>query len=174
MDNLNFDKYTTPRKRGATSERAEIADLTAQLLKADIKKVLGWTRHLQPDQIYRLYKEANNTPQFWWTIYRQKYSKNNMEQLMIQKLQQYPTFRERSQRGIYLTKWALRDTGLLEKQSTSIMMTMNELSTFAIRYASLERGWRDCLLKHPELRGNDYEEKADLEEKKLKELRYRK
>jgi len=50
---------------------------------------------------------------------------------------------------------------------------MNELSTFAIRYASLERMWRQVLMKHEELRGADYDERAELEEKKLNSLGYR-
>lgn len=58
MDELILSKYSTQKKKGVPrSERAEIADKTAQLLNQDIKKVLGWTRHLQPDQMYRLYQE---------------------------------------------------------------------------------------------------------------------
>lgn len=171
---LDLSRYSTQKKKGVpTSERAEIADKTAKLLNQDIKKVLGWTRHLQPDQMYRLYREANGKPQFWWTNYRDKYSKNNMEKQMMQKLTDFPEFRERSKRGIYLTKWALRETGLLEKQKTMIMMTMNELSTFAIRYASLERMWRQVLMKHEVLRGSDYLLGEDLENKKLRELGYK-
>jgi len=107
---IDLSKYSTKKKKGSpTSERAEVADKTAQLLNQDIKKVLGWTRHLQPDQIYRLYQEANGKPQFWWTIYRDKYAKNNMEKQMIEKLTKYPDFRERSKRGVLLAKWALRE-----------------------------------------------------------------
>lgn len=174
MDESILSKYSTQKKKGSpTSARAEIADKTAQLLNQDIKKVLGWTRHLEPDQMYRLYQEANGKPQFWWTNYRDKYSKNNMEKQMVEKLTNFPEFRERSKRGIYLTKWALRETELLEKQKNGVMMTMNELSTFAIRYASLERMWRQVLMKHEVLRGSDYSKGEELEEKKLNELGYR-
>lgn len=171
LDDL-LNKYNKPQKRGPNSERAEQVEIARKIAGKDFKQILGLTRHLTVERIYLINKESKGIPQLWWTIFNNKYATNNMQDQMIQKLTQFPVFRERKQRGIYLTKWALRDTGLLDKQAQGIMMTMNELSTFAIRYASLERLWRDTLLKHPELRGTDYSEGAELEEKKLRQLGY--
>ena len=169
-----LNKYTNQqKKKGPNSPAGEQIEIATKITGKDWGQIAGLTRHLSVDQFYLLNKESQGKPQFWWTLYRQKYALNNMQEAMKQKLIDFPVFRERKQRGIYLTKWALRDTCLLEKQSGGVMMTMNELSTFAIRYASLERLWRDTLLKYPELRGNDYDEGNDLEEKKLKSLGYR-
>lgn len=185
---LDLEKYTKVKKsRPPNSERAEIADKTAQLLKQDIKKVLGWTRHLQPDLMYRLLKECKGDPRLWWHIFRQKYSKNNMTKIMQEKLTEFPDFRERKNRDLFIAKWALRDivvdektpegqwkkVSLLDKQKAGKMLTMAEFGKFGIRFSSLDRDWRDTLRDNPILRGSDYDLKDELEEKKLKELGYR-
>lgn len=185
MDESILSKYSTKKKKGVPrSERAEIADKTAQLLNQDIKKVLGWTRHLQPDQMYRLYQESNGKPQFWWTNYKQKYSKNNMTKLMIERLTKIPQMRERKYRGKYLAKWALMevfDTSEDKKNNVSLLtkyekgdkLDFVQMGKYGIRFSSLDRDWRDTQRLHPELRGTDYEEKDILEEIELKRLNYR-
>lgn len=189
MDEAILSKYSTTKKKGVPrSERAEIADKTAQLLNQDIKKVLGWTRHLQPDQMYRLFQEASGSPRLWWWNYRQKYAKNNMTKIMVEKLTKFPDFRERKNRDLFIAKWALRDVeidtktedgqwkkiSLLDKQKAGQMLTMAEFGRFGTRFASIERDWRDTLMKeeNKHLRGSDYEEKTILEEKKLMQLGY--
>lgn len=174
MGGLNslLDKYNQPKKKAPNSPAGEQIEIATKITGKDWGQIAGLTRHLSVDQMFILNKESKGKAQFWWTLYKTKFSTNNMQDAMVKKLEEFPAFRERKQRGIYLTKWALRDTGLLEKQSKGVMMTMNELSTFAIRYASLERLWRDTLLKHSELRGNDYDEGPELENKKLKQLGY--
>lgn len=190
MDEAILSKYSTTKKKGVPrSERAEIADKTAQLLNQDIKKVLGWTRHLQPDQMYRLFQEASGSPRLWWWNYRQKYAKNNMTKIMVEKLTKFPEFRERKNRDVFIAKWALRDVeidertedgqwkkiSLLDKQKAGKMLTLTEFGKFGLRFSSLDRDWRDTLSKedNKHLRGKDYGEKDILEEKKLNELGYR-
>ena len=159
------------------------------LLKQDIKKVLGWTRHLQPDLMYRLLKESGGDPRLWWHIYRQKYKINNMTKIMVEKLTKHVDFRERKNRDLFLAKWALREIevdtktedgqwrkiSLLDKQKAGKMLTMAEFGKFGIHFASLDRAWRACLAKeeNKHLRGSDYNLKDELEEKKLRELGYR-
>lgn len=168
-----LDKYASRKpKKAPRSERAEICDLTATLLNQDIKKVLGWTRHLQPDQIYRLYKESNNKPQLWWVLYREKYKQNNMEKLIIQKLTEFPQFRERKTRGPFLAKLAIRETGKEKEYQESKKLSLDDMAKFAITYATLERMWRDCLMKNVHLRGNDYDDKLTLENRVKSNLGY--
>lgn len=190
---IDLSKYSTQKKKGAPrSERAEIADKTAQLLNQDIKKVLGWTRHLEPDQMYRLFQEASGSPRLWWWNYRQKYAKNNMTKIMVQKLTEFPEFRERKNRDVFIAKWVLREVGedvesenenghlqkkfvsLLDKQKSGQVFTLKELGKFGLRFSSIDRDWRDTLLKeeNKHLRGSDYGEKDMLEQKKLNELGY--
>jgi len=172
MDESLLSKYSKPKPKAPNSQRAEQINRAIEITGWDFKRLAGMTRHLTPEQIFLLNKESKGSPKLWNYWFKEKYKINNMQEQMKQKLRDFPAFRERSQRGIYLTKWALRDTKLLEKQSNGVMMTMNELSTFAIRYASLERIWRSVLATHPELRGSDYSEGEDLEKKKMKSLGY--
>ena len=39
-------------------------------------------------------------------------------------------------------------------------------------YASMDRAWRQALEKNPRLRGADYDQKEELENKKMEELGY--
>jgi hypothetical protein len=50
---------------------------------------------------------------------------------------------------------------------------MGELGKFGLRFASLDRSWRDVLLQNVPLRGEDYSDKDELENKKKRELGYR-
>lgn len=167
---LDLSKYTQQRKRGANSERAEIADLTAKLLNQDIKKVLGLTRHLQPDQMYRLYRLAENKPQFWWYIYNLKYKQNNMEKIVKERLENVPNFRERKNRGKYIAILALRTLKeekhetLEKKFNSGALLTIQEMSAFGMRYDTLRNAWDTVLRDNPHLRGSDYDEGKKLEE----------
>lgn len=81
-------------------------------------------------------------------------------------------FRERSKRGIYLTKLALRYTDLEVKYERGEQLTLQELSNFATKYDTFRHAWGDVTRKCPELRGSDYEEGKELEAKKREELGY--
>lgn len=94
-------------------------------------------------------------------------------ELVKLKLEGFPLFRERSQRGVFLTKLALRATDL-ELKAIDAPLTLQELTDFAIKFATYERAWRDVLSlkENAHLRGSDYDHKAELESKKLSELGY--
>lgn len=93
--------------------------------------------------------------------------------LVKSKLEGFPLFRERSHRGVFLTKLALRETGL-ELKAIDTPLSLQELTDFAMKYATYERAWRDVLSnnENAHLRGNDYDNKTDLEIKKREELGY--
>lgn len=89
------------------------------------------------------------------------------------KLITHPEFRERSKRGIYLAKLALRYTDLETKyENGEQKLTLQELSNFATKYDTFRHAWGDVTRECPELRGSDYEEKVELEIKKKEELGY--
>ena len=95
-----------------------------------------------------------------------------INQIVEEKLQNFPEFRERKNRAKYLSILALRDLNLEAKQKIE-MLTLEELADFAMKYGSYERSWRDCLLNNPSLRGKDYEaDKQRLMQEKLLELGY--
>lgn len=183
-----LDKYSKVKKTKApNSERAEQVQKVVEITGKPFIQIAGLTKHLQPDVMYRLFKESKGDPRLWWHIYKQKYAKNNMTVIMKKKLEEHPDFRERKNRDLFLAKWALREIevdtktedgqwkkiSLLDKQKAGIMMTMAEFGKFGIRFSSLDRDWRDTLRDNKELRGSDYEMKDELEEKKLRELGYR-
>lgn len=94
-----------------------------------------------------------------------------INQIVEEKLEKFPEFRERKNRAKYLSILALRDLNLEAKQKIE-MLTLEELADFAMKYGSYERSWRDCLLNNPSLRGKDYENKEVLEQEKLLSMGY--
>ena len=150
---LNFDKYTQPLKKTANSIGGEQIQMIVDLTGKPYKQIAGLTSHLGVDQMYQLYKESKGSPQLWWYIFKTKYKKNNMEQIIKEKLEIHKAFRERSTRGKYLTILVLR-----EMNSDNKELPLDRYSEFAIKYASYERAWRDILLKNPHLQGSDYSE----------------
>lgn len=95
-----------------------------------------------------------------------------MYELVKQKLTDYPNFRERSQRGEYLAKLALRHVELEGHHAKGGVLSFKQISDIAIAYASLERAWRKVTEEHKELRGSDYEDKIELVQAKQLELGY--
>lgn len=96
--------------------------------------------------------------------------KNSMtiKKLVENFLASEPKFRERSNkdRGII---------HLLLKRSDSAPLweaPRDLLTKFVQDYASMDRAWRQALEKNPDLRGSDYEDKAELETKKRISLGY--
>lgn len=183
-----LDKYTTVKKpKAPNSERAEQIQKVVEITGKPFIQIAGLTKHLSPDVMYRLFQESKGDPRLWWWNYQQKYKVNNMTKVMMEKLTEFPDFRERKNRDLFIAKWALRDivvdektpegqwkkVSLLDKQKAGKMLTMAEFGKFGIRFSSLDRDWRDTLRDNPVLRGTDYDLKDELEEKKLKELGYR-
>lgn len=185
MDEL-IKKYEQPKPKAPNSPLGEQINRAVEITGKSFKQLAGLTRHLSIQQIFFLNKESKGDPRLWWWLYKQKYKLNNMTKLMVEKLEKFPEFRERKNRDIYLAKWALRDTEidtqvdgqwkkitLLDKQREGKMFTMGELGKFGIRFASLDRDWRDTLKMHSNLRGKDYDMKDELEERELKRLGYK-
>lgn len=92
-------------------------------------------------------------------------------EIVKDKLEKFPIFRERSKRGIYLSKLALRATGLETKTEP---LTLEELTEFAIKFATYERAWRDVLAdkENAHLRGSDYDKGEILSQERQIALGY--
>lgn len=185
---IDLDKYTKVKARAPRSERAEQVDKICKLVNKPFVQMVGLTKHLQPDILYRLYQESKGSPELWWYNFNLKYKTNNMSKIMVEKLTKFPEFRERKNRDVYLAKWCLRDideekevrdsngnltrTTLLDKQKRGEAFTMGELGRFGLKFASLDRSWRQVLQQNVLLRGSDYGEGEELEKRKIKELGY--
>ena len=184
---IDLSKYSTQKKKEVRPPRSELEEQVNRIVAltgSDYMAIYMQVKHLEPYQLHRLYQEANGKPQFWWTNYKQKYSKNNMTKLMIERLTKIPQMRERKYRGKYLAKWALMEVfdtpedrknnvSLLTKYEKGDKLDFVQMGKYGIRFSSLDRDWRDTQRLHPELRGTDYEEKDILEEIELKRLNYR-
>lgn len=88
------------------------------------------------------------------------------------KLKNFPDFRERKFRGKYLTILALRATRLEQRFKDKAILSLEELSTFAIKYDSYRHAWGDVTRECKELRGTDYSDGEILEQEKLLEMGY--
>lgn len=167
----DFDKYTKVKKTKApNSERGEQVNKVVAITGKSFLQILGLTKHLQTDIMHKHYQESKGDPRLWWYLLEQKYKKNNMSKIMVDKLTQFPDFRERSKRDLFIAKWALREievdektedgqwkkVSLLDKQKAGKMLTMAEFGKFGIRFASLDRTWRQTLEKeeNKHLRGS--------------------
>ena len=186
---IDIKKYTS-KKKGPNSIAGEQLEIAVNITGKGWGQISGLTKHLSVQDIFLLNKESKNNPKLWWSIFKQKYSTNNMSKLMEEKLREFPAFRERKNRDVYLAKWTLRDiqeekdqrdslgnlkkSTLLAKQKRGEVFTMNELGKFGLRFSSLDRTWRQTLAdpKNAGLRGKDYDEGEELENKKLRELGY--
>lgn len=173
MDSLNLSKYTKKQiKRPPNSPRAEVVEIARLITDKPFKQILGLTRHLQPDQIHFINNESRGKGEFWWAIFQNKYMQNNIFSEVKEKLEKFPQFRERKQRPPFLAKLALRSIKL-ETEYKNRFLSLEELSQFAIKYATYERNWREVTMKYEHLRGKDYEEKADIENQFINQLRNR-
>lgn len=95
--------------------------------------------------------------------------------ITLGKLVSHPEFRERSKRGIYLAKLALRFTELETRfEVGEQQLTLKEMSDFAIKYATFERAWRQVLQQeeNKHLRGSDYSQGEILAQERELSLGY--
>jgi hypothetical protein len=79
-----------------------------------------------------------------------------------------PRFRERTNKNkglanMIIMKYSQRLNGI----------DRDLLAEICTKFSSADRSWRDILKKNPNLRGTDYDEKAELEEQKQSELGYK-
>lgn len=87
---------------------------------------------------------------------------------ILEKLKNFPQFRERRFRVKYLSILALRSCGLEDKKQTPL--TLEELAEFAQSYTSYDRIWRLVLKENKDLQGEDYEDKVEVEQEKMLSL----
>lgn len=175
MDEL-LNRYNQPKpktKRPPRNEREEVVEAARQINGTPYIQTFQLTKHLPEYIIHKINRDSESIGQFWWTIFNQKYKVNNMEAIVKEKLEKFPEFRERKHRGVYLVILALRELGLEEKQKKGIMMTINELSKFAIKYDSYRNAWGTVTRQNKLLQGTDYAEGEILEERVLKQKGYK-
>lgn len=89
-----------------------------------------------------------------------------LKQTIENLLENYSWFRERKNKNRGLVDILVSRNGLQD-------VPKDKLIAFVSDYASADRLWRQILEKRPELRGSDYYNKTELEEKKKTELGYR-
>lgn len=93
--------------------------------------------------------------------------------IILDTLRNNPAFRERSRKDngivILLTRKHVHSIGVA---MTTHTFTRDDLIAFVQDYATYDRAWRQALEKYPELRGSDYQNKDELEAKKMEELGY--
>lgn len=88
------------------------------------------------------------------------------------KLERHPIFRERKNRGEYLAILAMREIGIEYKHKENIPLTLKELSDFAVKYDTYRHAWGDVTRENESLRGEDYKDGENLAQKKQLEMGY--
>ncbi len=91
-------------------------------------------------------------------------------------LKQNPEARERSNKNRVIAKFVwdrYSDNPYFDDPEAYYIVKKDMLDVIA-DILNLERKWRDILLKNPELRGSDYDDKGRLEEEKMLSLGYEK
>jgi len=95
-----------------------------------------------------------------------------MYELIKNKLENFPQFRERRFRGKYLAILALRETGLEDRHKGNQIISLEELSDFAVKYDSFRHAWGEVTRDFENLRGQDYKDGENLAQKKQLEHGY--
>lgn len=81
-------------------------------------------------------------------------------------LEREPRARERANKDRAIINVLMREYPALETIPKPILIE------FVQQYATYDRAWRQTLEKNPHLRGTDYQDKAQLETEKQRELGY--
>jgi hypothetical protein len=87
-------------------------------------------------------------------------------ELIKQRLTDFIWFRERTNKNFGIAKLLIRQYNLDGK------IDPKTLEDMLAEHATLDRTWRKVLQENPHLRGQDYDEKVILEQKKVLELGY--
>ena len=93
--------------------------------------------------------------------------RNKIEEYLVRE----PLFRERKNKNRGIVN-LLIDRYNLKELIINGHLSKDKMVAMVQDYASMDRSWRKTLEERPELRGDDYGEKDELEEKKLEELGY--
>lgn len=91
--------------------------------------------------------------------------------LVLDYLEDQPKFRERKNKDRGIVNLLINRYGL-QQVIENEDITKDQLVMLVQDYASMDRAWRQILEKIPRLRGTDYDEKDELEKKKMEELGY--
>ena len=99
-----------------------------------------------------------------------------MENEILNKLQNFPRFRERKDRDTYIAILVARRLKLVTgevKPSDMVSIPFTEYKNFLKLARTYDRYWRGCLKNDESLRGSDYSEGEEMEENVLENLGYK-
>jgi serine/threonine-protein kinase RIO1 len=88
-------------------------------------------------------------------------------------LESEPRFRERKNKDRGMVNLLAKKYHKLKEVVEMGLIDKETVIAIIQDYASMDRAWRQALEKNPRLRGTDYDQKEELENKKLEELGYR-
>lgn len=95
---------------------------------------------------------------------------------ILEKLKNYPRFRERKEKDIFISILVARKLGLVQgevKPSTTVSIPFTEYPKFLQLSRTYDRYWRAILKSNESMRGTDYDQKEDLENDTLEDLGYK-
>lgn len=84
-------------------------------------------------------------------------------------LEKYPSARERKNKNKFIA-WILHRKHGGNMQTG---VTQEQIENIIVEAYGLDRAWRQVLLKEPSLRGSDYDQKPELEQKAKETLGYK-
>ncbi len=87
-------------------------------------------------------------------------------------LERTELFRERKNKDKGIVNLLMRKYGWLDDAIKSGAVSKDSVVAMVQDYASMDRAWRKVLEERPELRGSDYENKAELEHDARVQLGY--
>lgn len=96
-----------------------------------------------------------------------------IKDLVISYLQGQPLFRERKNKDRGIVNLLIAQYPGISRAMSAGFLTKEQLTAIVQDYASMDRAWRKALEDHAELRGSDYDDKDELEARKMAELGYR-
>ena len=85
-------------------------------------------------------------------------------------LEDQPLARERKNKDRAIVNLLLRRYPGIARACELGVTSKEEVTNFVKEHNSYDRGWRKVTGDRPDLRGKDYDEKAELEDRKLEEL----
>lgn len=95
----------------------------------------------------------------------------SLKNIVIEYLESEPQFRERSKKDRGIVNLLINKYGLQPAIARG-EITKDRIIAMVQDYASMDRAWRKSLEDNPKWRGKDYDEKDELEAKKMSELGY--
>lgn len=94
------------------------------------------------------------------------------KQKIIDYLEREPLFRERKNKDKGIVNLLRKQYRGLDEALLEHLITKDEVVAMLQDYAALDRAWRQALEKREDLRGSDYDDKAELEKEAQRSLGY--